>query len=320
MYKNGGVLTIETNKVYNLDCLEGMGLMEDESVDLIVTSPPYYNAREYSQWDTLDEYLDNMRGIFNEAKRVLKNYKVMVVNIGDVVGSVSKESKNSSKRKIPLGAYFTIMLEELGLVYIDDIIWDKGEVQSKRNFVGEPYPHQKYPINCYEHILIFRKFEKDKEKPNCPLCGKNKAVVNGVVNSTTTYECKNPECKKSEKGRGVRYSSRQNIKLLYQKEENKIGEDILKIFRRDIVKISPVIKINNKKENKINHTAPFPKLIPEYAIKYYSGVGDVVLDMFMGSGTTAIVCKETDREYIGYELNKEYYNILIERLNNIPNK
>lgn len=315
MFSKG--LKIESNKIYNMDCLKGLKLMEDDSVDLIVTSPPYYNAREYSQYENLDEYLNNMREIFNEAKRVLKNYKVMVVNIGDVVGSLNKESKNSSKRKIPLGAYFTIMLEELGLVFIDDIIWDKGEVQSKRNFVGEPYPHQKYPINCYEHILIFRKFEKDKVKPNCPRCGKNKSVVNGVVNNTNTYECKNPDCIKTEKGRGVRYSARQNIKLEYQKEENRIDEEILKVFRRDIVKINPVIKINNKKENKLKHTAPYPKLIPEYAIKFYSGVGDIVLDPFMGSGTTAIACLENGRDYLGYELDKEYYDNLVERLNNV---
>ena len=51
-------------------------------------------------------------------------------------------------------------------------------------------------------------------------------------------------------------------------------------------------KINNTKENKIGHTAPLPKDIPEMAIRYFSGNGDNVCDMFMGSGTTAIVCEE----------------------------
>lgn len=303
---------MKLNKIYNEDCLDGMKHLKENSVNLIVTSPPYFNAREYSQWNTIDEYMKDMKNIFIEGKRVLKNYSMMVVNIGDVLGTTN--GRNSGKRKFPLGAYFIKMLEEIGMVFIDDIIWDKGEVQSKRNFVGENYPHQKYPINCYEHILIFRKFEKDIEKPNCPICNKNIAVSNGISNNTYTYECKNPECRKSEAGRGVRYSSRQIQKLKYQTEENKIDDDFSYLFRRDIVKINPVIKINSKGENMLGHTAPFPMEIPLYATRFFSGVGDIVLDMFMGSGTTAIACVDTNRNYIGFELDENYYNIANERI------
>ena len=71
-------------------------------------------------------------------------------------------------------------------------------------------------------------------------------------------------------------------------------------FRKDIV------KINSGGENKLGHITPFPNKIPKLAIRYFS---DVVLDMFMGSGTTGIVCKYLDREFIGIELNKEYFNV-----------
>lgn len=305
---------MELNKIYNEDCLEGMKKMGEGSVNLIVTSPPYFNAREYSQWNSLENYMGDMQDIFSEAKRVLKNYSIMVVNVGDVLGSAN--GRNSGKRKFPLGAYFIKMLEDIGMVFIDDIIWDKGEVQSKRNFVGENYPHQKYPINCYEHILVFRKFEKDNVKPNCPVCNKNIAVSNGINNNTYTYECKNPDCRKSESGRGVRYSSRQIQKLKYHAKENKIDDDFAYMFRRDIVKINPVIKINSKGQNTIGHTAPFPIDIPEYAIRFFSGVNDTVLDMFMGSGTTAIACMNTNRNYIGFELDKEYYDKSLDRIKN----
>lgn len=303
---------MELNKIYNQDCLEGMKKLPDDSVNLLVTSPPYFNAREYSQWNSLENYMGDMQNIFLEAKRVLKNYSIMVVNVGDVLGS--SNGRNSGKRKFPLGAYFIKMLEDIGMTFIDDIIWDKGEVQSKRNFVGENYPHQKYPINCYEHILIFRKFEKDKVKPNCPVCNKNIAVSNGINNNTYTYECKNLDCRKSETGRGVRYSSRQIQKLKYHTEENKIDDDFAYMFRRDIVKINPVIKINSKGQNTIGHTAPFPTDIPEYAIRFFSGVNDTVLDMFMGSGTTAIAAINTNRNYIGFELDKEYYELSNNRI------
>src|SRR5699024_7330131 len=89
------------------------------------------------------------------------------------------------------------------------------------------------------------------------------------------------------------------------------------MFRRDIVKINPVIKINSKGQNTIGHTAPFPIDIPEYAIRFFSGVNDTVLDMFMGSGTTAIACMNTNRNYIGFELDKEYYDKSLDRIKNI---
>src|SRR5699024_6847792 len=150
------------------------------------------------------------------------------------------------------------------------------------------YPLQKYPINCYEHILVFRKFEKDKVKPNCPKCNKNIFVSNGISNNAYTNECKNTDCRKSKSAIGFRYSSI-NIQInKYQINEYLIDEDFAYLFRKDIVRINPVIKINSKKENILVHTAPFPKEIPKFAILFYSGVGDLVLDMFMGSGTTAI--------------------------------
>ena len=294
------------------DCLELMEDIPDNSVDLIVTSPPYFNAREYSNWESLESYLKDMKDVLIESKRVLKNYSMIVLNVGDII--CSPDGRKSTKRKYPLGAYFTMIFEKLGMTFIDDIIWDKGEVQSKRNFVGEPYPFQKYPINCYEHILVFRKFEKDIIKPKCPVCNENIAVSNGVNNNTYTYECKNPNCRKSKHGRGVRYSTRQVQKIEKQKEENKIDEDLLKLFRRDIVKLNPVVKINSKGENVVNHTAPFPITIPEYAIKNFSGVGDIVLDQFMGSGTTGVACKNLNRKFIGIELDEIYFNVAKERI------
>ena len=69
------------------------------------------------------------------------------------------------------------------------------------------------------------------------------------------------------------------------------------------MRINPVIKINYKGENKLGHTAPFPEDIPEMTIKFFSGIGDTVLDIFMESGTTDLVSKKLKRNYIGFELN-----------------
>ena len=92
----------------------------------------------------------------------------------------------------------------------------------------------------------------------------------------------------------------------YQKIENEIDRDFINGWRRDIVRITPVIKTNCKGENIVGHTAPFPEEIPEMAIRYYTGVNDLVVDIFSGSGTTCRVAKRLNRKYLGFELNKEY--------------
>lgn len=310
---------MEVNKIYNMDCLDGLKAMPNESIDLMVTSPPYYNAREYSQWGTVEEYMKDMEGIFKELYRCMKNHKYIVVNVGDVVCQTGKAKW--SKRKLPLGAMFTIMLEGVGFEFIDDFIWDKGEPQSKRHLGNPPYPYYQYPINCYEHILVFVKHELNKDKIACPTCKETLVISDGQSKKGVQgWECKNPKCpEKSATGRGKRFSERSIMMSSYQTEENFIEKDFIQKWRRDIVKITPMVKINSKGENKLGHTAPYPEAIPEMAIRYYSGINDLVVDIFSGSGTTGIVSKKLGRNYIGFELNETYAKLSNKRFISVSN-
>lgn len=305
---------LELNKIHLGDCLELMKRLESGSIDLIVTSPPYFNAREYSQYDSFESYLNTMREIFSMAYKVLNNHRYLVLNVGDIVGQVG--SAKWATKKLPLGAYFTVMMEEIGFQFVDNYIWDKGEPQSKRHLGNPPYPFYQYPVNCYEHIIVFVKHELDKEKINCPVCYQKIVVSNSQTSiGVQSWECKNPECpQKSESGRGKRFSKRSVMMEDYKLNHNLIEKEFVDKWRRDIVRINPVIKFNSKGENTLGHTAPFPEEIPEMCIKYFSGVGDVVLDMFMGSGTTAKVALENDRNFIGFELDEEYVSIANKRI------
>ncbi len=89
--------------------------------------------------------------------------------------------------------------------------------------------------------------------------------------------------------------------------DSDIEPDFIKNWRRDIVKIKPVFKINNKGENVLGHSAPYPVEIPNMAIKYFSFPGDLVLDPFAGSFTTCISAKNLGRVGIGCEINQEMY-------------
>ena len=304
-------------ELINDNCLNYLSTMKNNSLDLLVTSPPYYNAREYSQWNSVQDYMEDMKSIFIEIYRILKNHHYIVINVGDVVSQIGKQKINT--RKLPLGAMFTMMLEEIGFIYVDDYIWDKGEPQSKRHLGNPPYPYYQYPVNCYEHILVFVKHKIDKTKIKCPICNKDIVQNNGINSfNTISFECKNSSCpKKSSSGRGYRFSERTILMNNAKSIENEIPKDFIHNYRRDIIKINPVIKINNKGENSIGHTAPFPKEIPELAIRYFSCVGDVVMDCFLGSGTSGIVAKQLHRNFIGIELNEDYFNIAKDRIEKI---
>ena len=305
---------LETNRIYNIDCLSGLKKLDNECIDVVVTSPPYYNVREYSHWETVEQYISDMEKIFSEVFRTLKNHHCIVVNVSDIVCQTGRSKWQV--RKLPLGAYFITMLENIGFQFIDDYIWDKGEPQSKRNLGNPPYPYYQYPVNCYEHILIFAKNQLNKTKIPCPDCNKIITHSNSCTGiGVQSWECKNPDCPaKSANNRGKRFSARSVMMSYYRIADNEIPENFRINWRRDIVKINPVIKVNCKGENIFGHSAPFPEEIPEMAVRYFSGVNDVVCDIFSGSGTSCIVARKLNRRYIGFEISEIFCRTANERI------
>ncbi len=305
------------------DCYENLKKLPSESVHLMVTSPPYYNAREYSQYGDLNKYLENMKRIVAECYRVLDNHHVFVFNVGDIFDNDNITTKSVwGDRRLPLGAYFIKIFEEAGFTFVDDFIWDKGEVESKRHKNGNiPYPFYQYPMNCYEHILIFHKHRLDTTHFPCPVCGT--LQVNGNTQSEIglmSWECKNLECfERSASDRGKRFSLKTNMtQSPLIREGNEVPHDLIKKWRRDITRFSPVIKINSKGENKLGHTAPFPEDIPEMAVYFYTYKRDIVLDPFAGSFTTCIVANRLGRIGVGMELRKDLFEKAIK--NNLKKK
>lgn len=304
------------------NCLNVLKKLKSESIHLMVTSPPYYNAREYSIWNNLNDYLEDMKKILTEVYRVLDNHRVFVFNIGDIFDNDNLTTRSVwGKRRLPLGAYFIKIFEDIGFTFVDDFIWDKGEVQSERHKNGDkPYPFYQYPMNCYEHLLIFHKHRLNDIRYPCPVCGTLK--VNGNTQSEIglrSWECKNLRCfERSKSNRGKRFSLKTIMTQSRHGKEYEIETEYIKKYRRDIVKFNPVIKINSKGENILGHTAPFPENIPEFAIKMYSYEWERVLDPFAGSFTSIIVAKKLNRIGIGIELNKELFREMAIR--NIRNK
>ena len=103
-------------------------------------------------------------------------------------------------------------------------------------------------------------------------------------------------------------------------EENQIDSDFIKKWRKDIVPFPPVIKINSKGENTLGHTAPFPDLIAEYAVRMFTYKGEKVLDPFAGSFTAPKVAAELGRVGVGVELNKKMFGKAIKNKLNSENE
>ncbi len=311
------VLSGKLNLVFG-DSLELLKKLPSESIQVMVTSPPYYNAREYSSWKNIDIYLEDMEQIIKESYRVLDNHRAFIFNVGDIFDNPNTKTKSTwGKERIPLGSYFVNIFEKVGFKFVDDIIWDKGEVQSSRHKNSfRPFPLYQYPINSYEHIFVFMKHRLDKYRYPCPVCGSLK--VSGNTQSEPgiqSWECKNYKCfERSKSNRGKRFSLISNIKQRNQNKDNVIDNSIIEKWRKDIVKFGPVIKINSKGKNTLGHTAPYPEDIPEYAVKAFSFIGESVLDPFAGSFTSTIVAAKNNRIGIGFELHKENINVAKRRM------
>lgn len=158
----------------NIELFQGNSLqvlnnLKESSINHFVTSPPYYNAREYSQWVNLYHYLNDMYSIIKACYKVICPGGVFFYNIGDIFDNekIVSESTLGNKR-IPLGAWTILLFEKAGFQLLDNIIWYKGEPQSNRQKNdGMYYPYYQRPANAYEHIFIFKKpgrLNKNKNK------------------------------------------------------------------------------------------------------------------------------------------------------------
>lgn len=144
--------------VYNMDCLEGMKGMEQDSVDCIITSPPYYNAKEYSQWRTYEDYRQHLLKALHGMLTVLKPGHFCIINISCVLQPRKDRSDYSRRYAIP---FHTMQLAEMmGFEFVDDIIWLKPEGAAVNR--GQKFYHLRQPMTYHansitEYVLVFRK-------------------------------------------------------------------------------------------------------------------------------------------------------------------
>jgi len=294
------------------DARELIKTMPDSSIDCLVTSPPYWGLRDYGVENqlglekTFEEYIDNLNGIFAEVKRVLKPTGTCWVNLGDSYsGSANAGGEDSrtcngrpnardknlqTKRGVPAKSQCCIperfaiaMVDRLGWIKRNTIIW------YKRNAMPASVK-DRFTVD-FESVFFFVKsgkyyFEQQKEPYTAPMnrWGGDKLKANGE----STWDG----------GTGQDTYRDRNMRPDPEGRNKRCVWDI------------------NTQPFPEAHFAVFPPALVEPMIKAGCPESGIVLDPFMGSGTTAMVAKQLNRNFIGFEANSEYCAIGEKRLRN----
>ena len=125
--------------------------IKKNSVHLIITSPPYYNAKAYSQWNSLEDYLKDMKKVFKECFRALQENRKFCLNISDL-----PEKGENGVRWIPLGPELLKICQSVGFEIVDRIFWFKTPLKGFQ-YGSLPYPPSPLINDSVEYIYILRK-------------------------------------------------------------------------------------------------------------------------------------------------------------------
>lgn len=246
-----------------MDCLEGLRLLDDNSVDLTVTSPPYDNLRKYKG------YSFDFENIANELYRVTKDGGILVWIVGDATTKGS-ESGTSFKQAL----YF----KECGFNLHDTMIYEKNSSSFPASRTSKRY------TQIFEYMFVFCK---------------------GKIRNDILLLCDKPNkwAGHTNWGNNTQYDKDGNLK-----QTNNIKPVPEFSLRNNIWKYS--VGFNDK----TGHPAVFPEKLAEDHIISWSNPNDIVLDPFMGSGTTAKMCVLNKRNYIGFEISEEYCDVANKRI------
>ena len=299
---------MEVNKIYTGNCLEELKKLPNESVDMCMTSPPYWALRDYGVEGqlglepTFQEYINKLCDIFDEVKRVLKKEGTCWVNVGDTYGTQGGQNRKTDK---DYSKYDSIKLKnrEIGSVLLK-------EPNMHKNLCNIP---ARFSIEMQNRGWILRN-EIIWHKPNCmPSSAKDRFTVDFekvfffVKNKKYWFE-------QQIEGNAV-YTRKGTGKPLHgvigegRNDRDRFANDITTVGRN-----KRAVWTITTKPFKEAHFATYPEALIETPIKAGCPVGGVVLDPFFGAGTTGVVAKKLGRDFIGIELNPEYVRIAESRI------
>lgn len=290
------------------DALEQLKTLEPESVHTCVTSPPYYNLRNYGCAGqiglerTPEEYIDKLVEGFREVRRVLRLEGTLWINIGDsyatssraqppantrnVCGHTRKEVPDGYKRKDLMGIPWLLAfaLRADGWYLRQDIIWHKTNAM--------PESVRDRCTKAHEYLFLLSKskhyyFDTAAIREPCGTKGNARTFRGGGAYTGGRAFQNNARAERESHGNGANSTGTRNRRSVWSIATGKF---------------------------KGAHYATFPERLVEPCILAGCPEGGTVLDPFAGSGTTGVVAKRLQRDFVGIELNPEYWKMAAERI------
>ncbi|HEX7587248.1 MAG TPA: site-specific DNA-methyltransferase [Anaerolineae bacterium] len=264
------IASVELDKIHCADSRD-MRQVDDGSVQLIVTSPPYNVGKDYAQHHDameLDEYMAFLNVVWKECVRVLCRGGRLAVNVANTW----------RKPYIPLNGRIAQQLIDLGLQMRGEIIWDKGPSAGVSTAWGS-FARASNPTlrDVHEYIMVFSKDSWKLEETH----GSDSGIENLEFVEWT--------------------------KSVWRTPQQELADSQNSVWQFDT-------HSKRRSPHSPAHPTPFPLDLPLRLILLYANVGDIVLDPFMGSGTTALAAKMTQRHYVGYEISAEYCSLAEQRI------
>lgn len=250
------------NKIVLGDATEIISELPLNSVQLVFTSPPYFNAKpEYTEYLDYQEYLDALRKVFLRCHEVMSEGRFLIVNTSPIL--VRRVSRQAASRRLALPFDLHHVLTSIGFEFIDDIIWVKPEgagwaTGRGRRFAADRNPLQYKAVPVTEYVLVYR---KQTEK-----------LIDWNIR---THH--NPQLVKKSRIDGA----------------------------YDVTNVWHITPAHHKE-----HPAIFPEDLVEKVIRYYTFIGDLVLDPFAGSGTVGRVALKMGRRFFLIDNETKYFEIM----------
>jgi len=231
-----------------------MHQLPDNSIHLMVTSPPYNVGKEYDENLSLKEYRSLLHDVLKETHRVLVSGGRACINVANL----------GRKPYLPLHTYIIEEMHAIGFLMRGEIIWDKSASAGTSTAWGS-WRSASNPIlrDVHEYILIFSKENFQREK---------------------------------------------------SKKKDTISKDEFLEYTKSIWRFPA------ESAKKVHHPAPFPSELPSRLIKLYTFQGDIVLDPFVGSGSTCLAAIRAGRDFVGYDRSKEYVSTARRRISSFLKK
>ena len=346
-------MKLKLNKIHCIDVLEGLKKLEDNSIDCIVTSPPYWNLRDYNCKEQIglenspEDFINKIVEIMKECKRAIKPTGTIWLNLGDSYYKYKDNGYKSNwmQEKQRLLIPFRIAIkcqDELGLILRNDISWVKQVWNCKtKESLGSSMPTGVIDrLNTTSESIFF--FVKDKKYffnlDDIRIPYRDKKITNS--RGKNPGDCIMFPLEPSRERHFAMFPKTLPEFCIKAGCPNKVckkcGSPLL-ILKRSDSPYSFNIRVRDVKNNRIKSIdrRASRKEVKNYNEKNYiskkqehivlgcnckAGFSSgIVLDPFMGSGTTAIVAKKLGRNFIGFDLNKSYIKIANRRISQINN-